>query len=616
MGVYATVYRIVWLGALALVFTGCGSDDKESKPNSMQFSLYMVGSDLESGESAGTSDLNEIIDGYSSLSSEQKELLDINVAFGGANKDGWRGVKYATIECLIEDGKNSIYGDDSCYAYEKADANMGDVSTLTHFLKYTKNIGQFDKEMIVLWDHGAAYEGIGFDENYDDKLTLNELTSGFSVYSYDVIGMDACLMANYSVALSIKNSAEYFLASEELEPSHGWNYVDVIKAIGENRVKNVAQISVGIIDSFVDSPSHADTEGKTLSLIDLQQIDIVNSYFDRLSSSIDYSRDIKEITRAFTSTKSYGGKDAQKIAGYSHDFISLMDNYTKFLGSDYEDYATSTKVALQNAVIYNRHQQGMENSNGITLIDPFVEYKTIELYDGITSLTSQWRNSINSIKETRLADTVPPTISNAYNCGDGLCVDASDNTAILALMYRIYLRSDDDSSKYELVGSSIEHELIDDDTYEVEKSDGKIAFFCEDSSNCHPLPLTFEKTAKGEDGEVDIYKILLTINDDEAEMRLYFKSDNNELVEVGFNTIVEGLYGNTQDLESGDVIEYSTLLYDINGESLDESEDYGPFTISDSSEFAIKKSDKTLFLNFAVADINYNKNRNKIFAAE
>ena len=40
----------------------------------------------------------------------------------------------------------------------------------------------------------------------------------------DIIGFDACLMAQNSVSVTLAPLAHYLLASQELEPGHGWDY--------------------------------------------------------------------------------------------------------------------------------------------------------------------------------------------------------------------------------------------------------------------------------------------------------------------------------------------------------------------------------------------------------
>lgn len=163
--------------------------------------VYMVGSDLESQSNAGTADLNEMITGYNSLSTTEKSSLDVVVAFGGANKSGWKGMKIATMSQIISDGSDGAYGDEtstSAYQYKADLAHMGDKSSLKLFLTYLKD-GYPDHEIqfFVFWDHGSTYTGFGNDEVYNsDPLYLNEINSAFKdsgVQKFDLIGFDACL---------------------------------------------------------------------------------------------------------------------------------------------------------------------------------------------------------------------------------------------------------------------------------------------------------------------------------------------------------------------------------------------------------------------------------------
>ena len=45
-----------------------------------------------------------------------------------------------------------------------------------------------------------------------------------SVEKFSLIGFDACLMQSYAVVAALSPYANYHLASEELEPAHGWDY--------------------------------------------------------------------------------------------------------------------------------------------------------------------------------------------------------------------------------------------------------------------------------------------------------------------------------------------------------------------------------------------------------
>ena len=121
--------------------------------------------------------------------------------------------------------------------------------------------------MLVFWDHGANIEGFGNDENFDgDPLQLWEIQDALSKSqeNYHVIGFDSCLMATLEVAKVVNGKADFLLASEELEPGHGWNWKHVLEAYANAAdAKNGA---ISIIDNFVAKGSHPiEQGGKTLS---------------------------------------------------------------------------------------------------------------------------------------------------------------------------------------------------------------------------------------------------------------------------------------------------------------------------------------------------------------
>ena len=84
--------------------------------------LYMVGSNLEddvkprngtpdetesgaiSTIGASSFDLRELLEAWQGLDAAARSRLDVVVAFGGARKQGWQGVKYADMSCLLADG--------------------------------------------------------------------------------------------------------------------------------------------------------------------------------------------------------------------------------------------------------------------------------------------------------------------------------------------------------------------------------------------------------------------------------------------------------------------------------------------------------------------------------
>ena len=110
---------------------------------------------------------------------------------------------------------------------------MTDSSTLKEFLSYGYDNYKSDLYDLILWDHGGGpVFGYGSDQNDESEtpMTINQLTTAINgstlgkATNLEFIGFDACLMSNVETAYSLKDYAEYLLASEELQPGFGCNY--------------------------------------------------------------------------------------------------------------------------------------------------------------------------------------------------------------------------------------------------------------------------------------------------------------------------------------------------------------------------------------------------------
>lgn len=236
------------------------------------------------------------------LSATQRDSVDFLIAFGGSRQTGWPGVKYMDKACLLQDAADQTFGNDTCYVYTDSTANMGSQGALEHFLQ-TISQSSYAKKHLVFWNHGGAYDGVCYDSNMNsDRLTLSELKNAFAnvtAVHFDIIGMDACLMANLESAEAIRSAADYLVASEELEPGHGWDYEGVLTAVGRNDAKDSEQIGTEMVKSFLTSDKHAQTKDKTLSVIDLSKVSGVNTRLESLMDKIDGTTDFTALVTAF-----------------------------------------------------------------------------------------------------------------------------------------------------------------------------------------------------------------------------------------------------------------------------------------------------------------------------
>jgi len=613
---------------LGVFLIGCGSSNSDTtavaEEKKILLGWYLTGSDLESGvesdeKGAGTSDLLEALKGYRSLSPEQQATVDIKVVFGGSNKDGWRGIKYADIDCLYQDSLDGEFGNDSCYMKEDPDANMGDPSTLQDFITYLNELGSYDKRMLNLWNHGGAYQGICLDENHEDMLTLNELKEVFEATrtTFDIIGMDACLMANYSVAKSVKDYATYLLASEELEPGHGWQYEDLVISMGTQKDKDIVTISKAIIDSFIDSPDHNtdDSIRKTLSLIDLRKVQTISDKFDTLNQSLTYGDMgvFKPTANAIFQSKRYDkDEDGFRVI----DFQGYMEQLTLELPNS-SSAIEPVKDAIEDSIIYSRYQEGMEGSTGITIANPFNDLFTDSEYSDIQSLSEIWRTTTREFTAIKEGDTEEPTIDNfEIDCVNdtevGTCLDISDNTAISSFHYNIFADSGNDSY-IKIAATDILEDIGDGRYFFVNNHFDSVPMLCSDEEGCSFLSLTY--IDKGEYFSMEVYNNRLPY-----QLNIELDDDDNITDIAIVQQYEDGTSGRMEQLDDSDNIEYFLAVYNNDGtKRFEESIHVGPIKGSDIKKLFVIKNiqelgeDMSVKMNMEVEDINDNISYSPIF---
>ena len=386
--------------------------------------IYMVGSDLESGNGAGTSDLNELITGYNALTYEDKGKIDVVVAFGGANKSGWKGVKFAGLAQIIQDSADGVYGNESSYHYISQGAHMGDESSIKLFLEYLKegylNYGQ---KFLVFWDHGSAYAGFGNDENFNfDSLSLMEIDNALTSSAFgkfDLIGFDACLMGSIEVARFIKNHADYMIASEELEPGHGWNWSAVLwQYVVQDSIIDSA---MEIVDNFVQNVHEYESDGKTLSLLDLEKFDNlvtqVDAFTIAFSANMSLDKEYSDaIIYASTNVRDFG-KESKEDQRTSVDLKHVAQVIkSKISVQETQPILDNLIAAVDDFVIYAREDGTRPNSNGVSISAPENSQPDMDKY----KLNASWLSFQNAFSNLKDSDTTAPIIQEVdYEADSG-----------------------------------------------------------------------------------------------------------------------------------------------------------------------------------------------------
>lgn len=573
------------------------------RPARTQFAVYLIGSDLEDGNQmpgrggAGSSDLNEMVAGYQALSVPEQDNIDVLVGFGGANQAGWQGIKYADMTCLIKDASDGVYGNDDCYAFVDETANMGDHSTLTAFMQaVNQGLRPEDKSLFTFWDHGASYMGVGPDSNHlsNGILTMEDLSTSFKTAQsrFDIIGFDACLMGSVEVAQTVQPYGTYMVASEELEPGHGWDYEDLFQYIGSTPKASAEGIGRKMVDSFIDSPKHRGPHSniKTLSLVDLRRFPEVQSAIDTLAEQLNGSLDsyYEPFMQAATRAEGYG---VQNKGGIEMG-IDLVD-FAQKLKSLQPDLAASLDAliaSLKPYTLYSKRDVSRPNANGVAIFSPrYTAPVQNDLYSESASVSRSWRNYAKAVVEKGTQDNQEPVITQEIdNCADGFhCLLIEDNVGVAEALSMNAIQDPENSNEY-IITSTINMNITADKasgSYGLFIWDGSVEALCngpcaDDYANAVGIPAHVENlTEEGKilasadgflNGQEVVYYFLAGEQGVEDFWAVPFSQDANGNVIISREQFALG---------QGDKIQFSNARLNVETGSLSYETDEG-FTLS------------------------------------
>ncbi|WP_288534406.1 clostripain-related cysteine peptidase [uncultured Ruminococcus sp.] len=359
---------------LSLVTVGCLDweediplEEQGNASDTYTLMLYMCASDLESECGFATEDLNEIMYGYTAGN------LNVIVQTGGTAE--WQNTVVADDRCqryrVTEDGLELV--DDSLGMQ-----NMADSATLTDFIRYCSSNYVADHYGLVLWDHGGGVVGgYGYDENFGgDSMSLTEMSRalGDASVHLDMLGFDACLMANFETCLMAAPYADYLIASEEPEPGCGWYYTDWIGKLSENCGIPPKRYGRQIIDDYItesgwDSPSMY----STLGMFDLQQV--TQKLLPALSQFSDDA--VQQLSAGEYRRISQSRSNTRAVYQSELDHIDLLD-YAQHSQSETAD---QLEQAVSDCVVYYRETENGSGDNGLSILFPYYDLSALDMLE-------------------------------------------------------------------------------------------------------------------------------------------------------------------------------------------------------------------------------------------
>jgi hypothetical protein len=459
------------------------------------FLIYMVASDLEAKPSyAATNDIQEM----EKVGSTSKVNVIIETG-GGSNKtkiDGKRFMDFTKVQ------RHKITKNNFQTIVNLGKKDMGDPSTLTDFITWGIDKFPAKKYVIVLWDHGSGINGFGQDKQFNnDKLDIFELEKAFTDAkiitnkNFELIGFDSCLMASIEVANSIKSFGNYMVASEEVEPSWGWNYTAILWSLTHYSSQSGSDLGITIADSFNKSSTisaakfqNFDSQrGITLSLIDLTKIPRVVRDINALALSLKDNLTNMDaaisLIRSADMSERYG-ETAHGSTGMT-DIYDLVSNIEEKFPHSLE-LLNLLKQSLKAAVVYEINGESKPHATGISIYSPISKQ---ELTDSRVFSIGSWLELVNVQSNLTSNIKVAPTLKTYYD-GQSIRGFIYNYTQQISKV-NLYVRPDSSKSNLfygqELDPSTL---IYPNGTFDY-KQNNKILSLCNQDRICKPTSAAF-----------------------------------------------------------------------------------------------------------------------------
>ena len=379
---FAAVLAVVVVCVCPIV--GFSQPEPEARPLAEWTFMFYMDSDNDL-ESAQMNDLVEMMTVGSTANVNIVALVDRNVS--GDEDAGYTNVPVGGLPnwtntklLFVQKGKLQQLAD-------LGELNMGDGANLVSFIEQTAIKFPAKRYAVVFGNHGSAWPGILHDEsNNDDSLTMTELSASLAkatktVGKLEVVGFDACLMANYEVARTVAPYAKVLVASEELEPGNGWDYGPLFTRVNASATQDGFAIGKIIVDTYGAYYGRDDQGNRdasiTLSVTDLSKIEALNTAINDLAViKQGYMKtggrpNQLKVGRARSATEEYGSNGEGAAAAEFFDIIHLATNL-KSQSADPAIARTADAViaATKAAVVYKVNGAAHLRSGGLSIFFP------------------------------------------------------------------------------------------------------------------------------------------------------------------------------------------------------------------------------------------------------
>ncbi len=255
-------------------------------------------------------------------------------------------------------------------------SDMGNINTLSNFIKWGVSAYPADNLAVVIWNHGSGWRPVynssraaggvlpkinlpgrkafSQDDNTRNEIQTWELPSALAglAQPVDALVFDASLEQMIEVAYQDRTVARVQVGSEESPPGRGYPYDKWLTDL-KNSGKNPCDLAGNIVQEFVNA--YAGQTGITQSYVDLSKMSAVASALDAFGAALlpHINDQAAVIANARANAVHYG------------EGISLYEGFLDLYGFADNIAMTTTKSDLQQAA--NNLKAALIGTNGAIL---------------------------------------------------------------------------------------------------------------------------------------------------------------------------------------------------------------------------------------------------------
>ena len=281
--------------------------------------------------------------------------------------DGWAGCKRFYLN---KDNDSSKINSPSLQ--DMGQVNMADPEVLADFVKWGIKNYPAEHYMLIISDHGYGWEGAIEDESHKGWMSVPDINNALMMAQKEtgekiaILGFDACLMATTEVIDEFKNSADFVIASQDIEGVEGWPYANIFtgeltkqfqKALNTKFTLSPELVAKGIVNHSENNPSIV-----TLSALDTSKATELAKATDSFAKAIlETDMPLYEIKNVAKKTKEFEGfKD-------HGDFAKKIIDSPKITDEKIKKAAEAMLKALDEIVIAEQHSEEHSNATGLNI---------------------------------------------------------------------------------------------------------------------------------------------------------------------------------------------------------------------------------------------------------